>query len=76
MFCREDGAPHKRVSVVKARAGRLQTLLDTDPNVDPICYPLLLPRGTKGFKLDTPHVSEHATSTRNRVTMQEYYNYK
>ena len=46
IFCSEDGAPPKREFVVKCRDGnRFQFLLDTNPNVDPLSYPLLFPQG-------------------------------
>lgn len=42
-------------------------------NLDPMCYPLLFPRGDLGWYDAMHHVEEHQTATRIRVTMQQFY---
>ena len=45
-------------------------------NLDPMSYPLLFPRGDPGWHNAIEHVAEQQTSIRNKVTMQQYYNYR
>ena len=42
-------------------------------HVDPMCYPLLFPRGDLGWHDSMRHVAEFRTAARNRLTMQQFY---
>ena len=45
-------------------------------HVDPMCYPILFPRGDQGWHDGMQNVAEYRTSTRNRLTMQQFYGYR
>ena len=45
-------------------------------HLDPMCYPILFPRGDLGWHDGMVHTAEHRTSSRNRLTMQQFYGYR
>ena len=47
-----------------------------NPNLDPMIYPLLFPRGELGWSPELQHVQEHRTAVRNKITQLEFYSYK
>ena len=44
--------------------------------LDPMCYPLLFPKSDPGWHNAIEHVAEQQTSICNKVTMQQFYNYR
>ncbi len=59
--------PHRLV--VHSRGDGLQTIRVIDPRCDPMCYPLLFPRGEEGWKIGMPR------GRGRNVSMLEYYAY-
>lgn len=73
VFLGEDGAPPENMDIViypKDSAPRRISYMSC--HLDPMCYPLLFPRGDFGWN-GMSHVAERQTRTRNRVTMQQFY---
>ncbi|UYV70096.1 hypothetical protein LAZ67_7001779, partial [Cordylochernes scorpioides] len=47
-----------------------------NPNCDPMTYPLLFPAGDPGWAIGILHEENMRTSTRNHVTMLQFYSYR
>jgi hypothetical protein len=45
-------------------------------HTDPMCYPILFPRGDLGWHNSMQHVEERRTATRTRLTMQQFYGHR
>ena len=77
VFIGEDGAPPaNRDVVIYPKNTPPQRISYMSCNLDPMCYPLLFPRGDLGWYNAMHHVEEHQTTTRTRVTMQQFYCYR
>ena len=77
VFVGEDGAPPaQRDVIVYPRDQPLQQISSMSANLDPMCYPVLFPRGDMGWHANIPHVAEYATARRTRVTILQYYTYR
>ena len=77
VFVGEDGAPPaERDIVVYPRDSPPQRMPYISCHVDPMCYPLLFPRGDLGWHNSMQHVAAFRTATRNRLTMQQFYGYR
>ena len=77
VFVGEDGAPPaNRDIVVYPRDRPPERMPYISSHVDPMCYPLLFPRGDLGWHDSMQHVAEFRTATRNRLTMQQFYAYR
>ena len=73
VFVGEDGAPPtRRDTMVYPRNRYLETISTTSPNLDPMTYPNLFPRGDGGWHI----VRELATTRRNTCTMLQYYTFR
>ncbi|GKE55369.1 helicase-like protein [Tanacetum coccineum] len=59
------------------REGGLQRINIFHPSYLPLQYPLLMPRGQDGYRLNIPHKyeDEDARGPRKTVTMREYFAY-
>jgi len=69
VFVGEDGAPPaNRDIVVYPRDRPPERMPYISCHVDPMCYPLLFPRGDLGWHDSMQHVLEFRTATRNRLT--------
>ena len=74
IFIGDDGSPPENQDiVVYPRDGDPQHISYLSCHLDPMCYPLLFPRGDPGWHNDMVHVSEHQQET---VTMQQFYGYR
>lgn len=77
VFVGQDGAPPvDRDIVVYPRDKPAERISYLSCHVDPMCYPILFPRGDQGWHDGMQHVAEYRTSTRNRLTMQQFYGYR
>ena len=77
VFLGEDGAPPaERDIVVYPRDRPPERISYMSCHVDPMCYPILFPRGDLGWHDGMRHVEAHRTATRNRLTMQQFYGYR
>ena len=77
VFVGEDGAPPVNRDIVIYLRNRLpQRISYMSCHLDPMCYPILFPRGDPGWHNCMTHVAEHQTSTRKNVTMQQFYGYR
>ena len=74
VFVGEDGAPERHCGVPRDRLPERISYLSC--HLDPMCYPILFPRGDTGWHNGLSHVAEYQTSTRNRLTMQQFYCYR
>ena len=77
VFVGEDGAPpaHRDV-VVYPRDRPPERIPYISSHLDPMCYPVLFPRGELGWHDGMLHSEEHRTATRNRLTMQQFYGHR
>ena len=76
VFIGEDGAPPvNKDIVIYPRDRPPQRISYMSCNLDPMRYPLLFPRGDPGWHNAIEHAAEQQTSIRNKVTMQQFYNY-
>ena len=76
VFVGEDGAPTNPDFAVYPKGKPLQKIPYTSPNLDPMVYPLLFPRGDPGWSETLQHALEYRTAKRTRVTMLQYYSYR
>ena len=68
VFIGEDGAPPaNRDVVIYPKDTPPQRISYMSCNLDPMCYPLLFPRGDLGWYNALHHVEEHRTATRTKV---------
>ncbi|EFP05098.1 hypothetical protein CRE_20673, partial [Caenorhabditis remanei] len=68
-----DEIPGKRGTTVYQRSGNINSILLTDPNCDPMTYPLLFPTGQFGWHPNIEYTKSRGK--RQRVTMREFYAY-
>ncbi|KAF1756666.1 hypothetical protein GCK72_013120 [Caenorhabditis remanei] len=68
-----DEIPGKRGTTVYQRSGNINSILLTDPNCDPMTYPLLFPTGQFGWHPNIDYTKSRGK--RQRVTMREFYAY-
>ena len=74
VFIGEDGAPPaNRDIVVYPRDRQPERISYMSSHADPMCYPVLFPRGDMGWHNGMQHVEEHRTA---RLTMQQFYGYR
>ena len=77
VFVGDDGAsPANHDIVIYPRNRAPQRISYMSCHVDPMCYPILFPRSDLGWHNDMQHVDDHRTATRNRLTMQQFYDYR
>lgn len=77
VFVGEDGAPPaERDIIVYPRDLPPRRISYMSCNIDPMCYPLLFPRGDAGWDITMRHVEERQTATRNKITMQQFYGFR
>jgi len=77
VFVGEDGAPPaNRDIVVYPRDRQPERISYMSAHTDPMCYPILFPRGELGWHNSMQHVEERRTATRTRLTMQQFYGYR
>ncbi|CAF0898016.1 unnamed protein product [Rotaria sordida] len=75
VFVGEDsGVPTYRHIAIHPRGQGLQTIQIIDPNCDPMTYPLLFPRGDKGWYLELEKIDQ--SRNRRRVSMLQFYSYR
>ena len=51
----EGQPPVFRGIVLEGKEGGIKSLHYYNPNVDPLCYPLLFPKGTQGYLYNIPY---------------------
>ena len=69
VFVGQQGAPPTNHDVVVYPRGQpLRSISFMNPNLDPMVYPLLFPRGELGWSSELRHVEERRTAERNKVT--------
>ena len=77
VFVGQEGAPPSNHDVVVYPRGEpLHRISFLNPNLDPLVYPLLFPRGESGWSPELRHVLERQTAVRTRVTQLQFYSYK
>ena len=79
IFVGNNGAPPnslQRDIVVYPRNRPLHNVSILSPNLDPMIYPLLFPRGEAGYSVNMPHEAAFATAARTTITMSQFYNYR
>ena len=76
VFVGEDGAPTNPDFAVYPKGKALQKIPYTSPNLDPMVYPLLFPRGDPGWSETLQHAVQHRTAKHTRVTMLQFYSYR
>lgn len=77
VFVGEDGVPPAYRDIVVYPADRQPERISyMSSHTDPMCYPILFPRGDIGWHNGMQHVEEHRTATRTRLTMQQFYAYR
>jgi hypothetical protein len=75
VFRDKDGLPPKGLQVaIYPRKSHRQLLNICDPNVDPMCFPLLFPYGETGYDYKIKH--NRSTVERNKTTLKEFYKYR
>ena len=77
LFLGEDGAPPaSKGIIIYPRDRPPERISYLSCHLDPMCYPILFPRGDLGWHNGIVHVAERRTATRYKVTMQQYYSYR
>lgn len=77
VFVGEDGAPPaNRDIVVYPTDRRPERISCMSCHADPMCWPILFPRGDLGWHDGIKHTAGRRTSSRNKVTMKQYYAYR
>ena len=77
VFIGEDGAlPANRDVLIYPKDTLPQRISYMSCNLDPMCYPLLFPRGDLGWYNALHYIEEYRTATRTKVTMQQFYCYR
>ena len=72
----EQLTPQNRDIIVYPKDRGPQRVSYMSCHLDPMCYPILFPRGDLGWHDGIVHTAEHRASSRNRVTMQQFYGYR
>ncbi|UYV66597.1 hypothetical protein LAZ67_4002252 [Cordylochernes scorpioides] len=77
IFVDQDGhVPSNRDIAVFPHDRGLVRISPLNPNCDPMTYPLLFPAGDPGWAVGILHEENMRTSTRNHVTMLQFYSYR
>ncbi|UYV80593.1 hypothetical protein LAZ67_19000888 [Cordylochernes scorpioides] len=77
IFVDQDGhVPSNRDIAVFPHDCGLVRISPLNPNCDPMTYPLLFPAGDPGWAIGILHEENMRTSTRNHVTMLQFYSYR
>ncbi|UYV68762.1 hypothetical protein LAZ67_6000728 [Cordylochernes scorpioides] len=77
IFVDQDGhVPSNRDIAVFPHDCGLVRISPLNPNCDPMIYPLLFPAGDPGWAIGILHEENMRTSTRNHVTMLQFYSYR
>ncbi|UYV82863.1 hypothetical protein LAZ67_22001131, partial [Cordylochernes scorpioides] len=77
IFVDQDGhVPSNRDIAVFPHDRGLVRISPLNPNCDPMTYPLLFPAGDPGWAIGILHEENMRTSTRNHVTMLQFYSYR
>ena len=77
VFVGEDGAPPVNRDIVVYPRDRLpQRISYMSCHLDPMCYPIPFHRGDPSWHNGMTHVAEYQTSTRKKVTKQQFYGYR
>jgi hypothetical protein len=74
VFADVDGNPPPGIKIaIYPRNGHRQVISIRDPNVDPMCFPLLFPYGEAGYDERVKHTVE---TTYSRTTLKQFYNHR
>ena len=74
VFADVDGNPPPGIKIaIYPRNGHRQVISIRDPNVDPMCFPLLFPYGEAGYDEKVQHTVE---TTYSRTTLKQFYNHR
>ena len=72
VFVGDNGGPPTNIDIrVYHRSGRLERITSDNPHCDPMCYPLLFPRGELGWEYGIGHSDGKGTLKRTAVTKRE-----
>ena len=77
IFLGDDGEPpfHRDLTIYPRGEGYVKMSI-LSPNCDPMTYPLLFPRGDRGWQPGIHHNEERRTAKRNQTTMLQFYSYR
>ena len=74
VFADVDGNPPPGIKIaIYPRNGHRQVISIRDPNVDPMCFPLLFPYGEAGYDERVQHTVD---TTYSRTTLKQFYNHR
>ena len=77
IFTSHDRAPDiSHDIVVYPHSRNLAQISYLSPNCGPMSFPLFYPSGEPCWSVNIPHVDEHATEHRNKVTLSQFYTYR
>ena len=77
VFVGDEGAPPcQRDITVYPKDTPCQIISYMSANCDPMCYPLIFPRGDLGWIHGMQHTHEYRTSKRHAITLLQFYSYR